>query len=292
METRTEHQMAKLILDFARADDRVRIVAMNGSRADPHARRDIFQDYDIACFVTEVEPFRDEKPILSHFGPAILIQKPEEHAWPPPVGDGRYNYNMLLADGNRIDLSFFALEQLAERITDSLTRLLLDKDGLVPDLPPPSARDSFTRPPTRKLYEDCCNEFFFGLGAHVPKTIWRRQLPLFKHYVEIVLRRPLLLMFAWEIAGRSDFEISIGKGGKHLRHHLDPDSWGDYERTHTGADWDQAWESLFIFHRLFKQSAGAVARRHRFRFPEADSARVLAFLEHVRTLPPDAAALF
>ena len=51
--------MLALILGFAQADDRIRVVVMNGSRVNPNVEKDIFQDYDIRYFVTEVEPFRD-----------------------------------------------------------------------------------------------------------------------------------------------------------------------------------------------------------------------------------------
>jgi aminoglycoside 6-adenylyltransferase len=49
--------MLDLILDFAWQDERVRVVAMNGSRANPNAPRDAFQDYDIVFVVTEMDSF-------------------------------------------------------------------------------------------------------------------------------------------------------------------------------------------------------------------------------------------
>ena len=44
---RTEEQMMKLILDTAKEDERILAVYMNGSRTNPNAPKDIFQDYDI-----------------------------------------------------------------------------------------------------------------------------------------------------------------------------------------------------------------------------------------------------
>ena len=45
---RTEQEMYTMIIDTAKADDRILAVYMNGSRVNPEAERDIFQDYDIA----------------------------------------------------------------------------------------------------------------------------------------------------------------------------------------------------------------------------------------------------
>ncbi|MDY4192304.1 MAG: aminoglycoside 6-adenylyltransferase [Oscillospiraceae bacterium] len=54
---RSESEMMELILSAAREDDRVRAVVLGGSRADPGAKRDLFQDYDILFLVRSVEPF-------------------------------------------------------------------------------------------------------------------------------------------------------------------------------------------------------------------------------------------
>ncbi|MFN3333480.1 MAG: aminoglycoside 6-adenylyltransferase, partial [Caldilinea sp.] len=54
---RSEQEMLDLILSVAEADEHIRAVIMNGSRTDPNAPRDIFQDYDIVYVVTDVAAF-------------------------------------------------------------------------------------------------------------------------------------------------------------------------------------------------------------------------------------------
>ena len=44
---RTEQEMFELILNTAKADERIRAVYMNGSRTNVNVPKDIFQDYDI-----------------------------------------------------------------------------------------------------------------------------------------------------------------------------------------------------------------------------------------------------
>ena len=48
---RNDKQMMQLILDVAKKDERIRAVILNGSRANPQATPDIFQDYDIVFIV-------------------------------------------------------------------------------------------------------------------------------------------------------------------------------------------------------------------------------------------------
>jgi aminoglycoside 6-adenylyltransferase len=54
---RSKDEMYELILNTARDDDPIRAVILNGSRANPNAPRDIFQDFDIIYLVTELAPF-------------------------------------------------------------------------------------------------------------------------------------------------------------------------------------------------------------------------------------------
>ncbi len=65
---RSEQTMLDLILDTARRDDRIRAVITNGSRTNPNAPRDPFQDYDIVYLVTDVAPFRHNLAWIERFG--------------------------------------------------------------------------------------------------------------------------------------------------------------------------------------------------------------------------------
>jgi aminoglycoside 6-adenylyltransferase len=142
------------------------------------------------------------------------------------------------------------------------------------------------------LYADCCDEFFFGLGSHIPKTFWRKQLPLLKFYIEVVLRKPLVMRLEWEIGVKTGFEKSVGRAGKHLQKHLEPEVWREFEYTYAGADYDSIYESFLTFYRLFKRTAESVGQHYGYRFPAENGKRALDFLEHVRYLPEDARSIF
>lgn len=51
---------------------------MNGSRANPNVKKDIFQDYDIVYVVTETESFIETEGWISIFGEPIIIQEPDK----------------------------------------------------------------------------------------------------------------------------------------------------------------------------------------------------------------------
>src|SRR5690606_37461898 len=142
---RSEQDMFDLILDVARQDERIRAVYMNGSRTNPNAPKDIFQDYDIVYVVTETASFISDPNWVHVFGDLLIMQEPDklDQAFGKEVDvDRSYAYLMLFADGNRIDLHIETKESMLERYqSDKLTVPLLDKDQCLPAIPDPTDRD-------------------------------------------------------------------------------------------------------------------------------------------------------
>lgn len=71
---RSEKEMIDLILDTARKDERIRAVYMNGSRTNPNAPKDLFQDYDIVYVVRETLPFIKDTTWIDRFGERLYMQ--------------------------------------------------------------------------------------------------------------------------------------------------------------------------------------------------------------------------
>jgi aminoglycoside 6-adenylyltransferase len=160
---RSEKEMLALILETAKSDDRIRAVYMNGSRANPRAEKDIFQDYDIVYVVTETASFIRDSHWIDVFGQRLIMQLPDEcdKILGHPHDFSRcYGYLMQFGDGNRIDLHIQTLDlALEEMVADKLMVILLDKDHVLPQLPEPTDRDHWVKPPSQARFHVCCNEF-------------------------------------------------------------------------------------------------------------------------------------
>jgi aminoglycoside 6-adenylyltransferase len=201
---RSEQEMLELIVETAKKDDRIRAVIMNGSRANPHAPRDLFQDFDILYFVTDVNVFKHDHDWIKRFGEIMILQMPEDMQDPPPSNDGSFVYLMQFTDGNRIDLGICPLAQLDDPERDTLSVLLLDKDGTIGPLAPASENDYLPRPPTAKAFSDCCNEFWWSC-PNAAKGLWREEITYAKHVLDLVLREQLMKMLTWHIGVRTPF---------------------------------------------------------------------------------------
>ena len=285
---RSEQEMMDLILRTAREDERIRAVMMNGSRANPNAPKDFFQDYDIVYFVDDIRPFKEDKTWIGRFGEMMILQLPDDMT---PDKRISYAYLTQLADGNRIDLSFYPIDRLSEREGDSQTVILLDKDGIFKPFPPASDRDYLPKPPTEKAFADCCNEFWW-VSPYVAKGLWRDELTYARYMMEEAVREQLMKMLTWYVGVKTGFSRSPGKEGKYLKRFLEPELWAMLERTYADASYEHTWDALLVMGELFRKAAVAVAAHFGYEYPYGDDRRVSAHLRHVRNLPRDAAEMY
>ncbi|MBN1261495.1 MAG: aminoglycoside 6-adenylyltransferase, partial [Anaerolineae bacterium] len=281
---RNEIEMFDLILDVAQVDDRIRAVIMNGSRANPNAPCDIFQDFDIVYVVADIAPFKNNPEWVKRFGEIMIMQLPDDMPEPSPSDASSYAYLIQFADGNRIDLTFASFAHLAPTEPDSLSVLLLDKDGVIAPFGPPSEKDYLPQPPTAKAFADCCNEFWW-VAPYVAKGLWRQEIIYAKSMLEQFVREQLMHMLVWHIGMQTHFRENPGKLGKYFERYLEPDWWAMLLNTYAGAGYDATWEALLTMCDLFRLAATAVAAHFGFDYPHGDDARVTAHLQHVRSLP-------
>lgn len=287
---RREQEIYNLILDFANRDENIRAVVLNGSRANPNVKPDPFQDFDAACLVRDILPYLRNWDIVRFFGEPMIVQLPEEMTDPPADGDGHYSYLMQFMDGNRIDLSFFPPSQWSRPTQDSLASALLDKDGLLANLPESSERDYIPAPPTDKAFQDCCNEFWW-VCPYVAKGLWRGEL-IYAHALLEVIREQLMKMLRWYFGIQTDFKMSPGKHGRNFKNIFAPEMMSQIEHTYADADLEKVWQALFTMGDLFRSTAREVAGAFGFEYPQADDDRVSAHLRHVKGLPRDAKEIY
>ncbi|WP_232697528.1 aminoglycoside 6-adenylyltransferase [Brevibacillus daliensis] len=292
---RSEKEMFDLIVGVAKQDERIRAVYMNGSRTNPHAPTDIFQDYDIVYVVTETTSFITDEKWTNIFGELLMIQEPDKNDQSIGIDmdfTRSYGYLMLFTDGNRIDLHIETKESMIEGyISDKLTLPLLDKDNCLPSIPGPTDIDYHVKKPTEPLFMSCCNEFWWCL-QNVAKGIWRDELPYAKQMFEYVVREQLDEMISWWVGIKYDFQISTGKMGKYFKRYLPESYWDMYKATYSDSNYDNMWNSVFTACELFRALAKDVAEYFRYTYEVKDDTNMTNYLKDVRELPVDAKGIY
>lgn len=288
---RRPDEIKSLIVRVAQDDARIRAVLLTGSRANPDAPIDIFQDFDVVYVVGEIGSFVRDQDWIAQFGETLIVQRPEEMGNPPPSNDGTYAYLMLFTDGNRIDLTLCPFEILSRQEPDSMTLVLLDKDGTLGTLPAPSQASYILRAPTEKEFADCSNEFFW-MCTYVAKGLWRNEIVYAKSMYELFVRPQALRMLDWYIGMSAGFAVNLGKYGKLYKRYLPQDLWILLEQSYSDADIGNSWAALHALYKAFRISSEAVAENCGFVFHHQEADNVGAYLQHVESLPSDAQEIF
>lgn len=213
---RTEQEMFNLILNVAENDGKIRAVFMNGSRTNPNAVKDIFQDYDIVYIVEETKSFREQKNWIDQFGERLYMQYTDENSYYKNDVDNCYGWLIQFTDGNRLDLHVCTLSYVLKEIEgDRLCRILLDKDKCLPNMPEAIDKDYCVKKPTEHNFFDTCNEFWWCLN-NVAKGLWREEIPYAMDMLNYHVRPQLVRLMEWKIGFDTNFTVSVGKSGKYM----------------------------------------------------------------------------
>ncbi|MDD4494602.1 MAG: aminoglycoside 6-adenylyltransferase [Eubacteriales bacterium] len=277
---RTEQEMMDLILGVAKGDERIRAVLMNGSKANPNVPKDIYQDFDVAYMVTDIDSFTKDHSWIDVFGNRLMLQMPETMRYPDNP-DGHFGYLMLFEDGNRIDLSLVPLctENLEQY--DCLTVTLLDKVGIVPDYPPPTDKDFWLKEPDELFYYSCCNNFWWCLN-NAAKGIARDELSYVMNMLNDVVRTELHDMIGYYIGTQHGFNLSVGKNGKYFKRYLSPELYSQYAATYSGSDYNDVWKAIYAMCNLFHMLALSVAAHFGFTYRQNEEDGMKAYLRMVK----------
>ena len=261
---RSPAEMFALFEEIACADERIRAMTLEGSRANPNATPDAWQDYDVTFLVADVEGFTCSDEWLGRFGDIVLMQKPEAmELFPPDFPAGWFSYLMLFSDGVKIDLTLVPREDgEAYFAQDPLIRVLLDKDGLCPDaLRPSDERFWVQRPPSAHV-RDCANEFYLSC-TYVARGLLRDELLCANWTFEQIVRVELLRMLGYVAGVRNGFPLNAGKHDKLLPRLLEPAErellLGTYRLDSVDAVWKALRAAMDLFEASMAEACEALA---------------------------------
>ena len=270
---RSEQEMMNLLLDYAVKDDRIRLAVLEGSRTNPNIAPDLFRDYDISYFVTDIQSFKENDRWLQSFGKRAMMQKPEDmELFPPELGNW-YSYLMLFEDGSKVDLTLVPLSETEDYFdkSDGLAEVLLDKDQRVANETIASDRQYWIRKPTARQFDDCCNEFWMG-STYVVKGLARKEILYAIDHLHEVARPNLLRMMAWNIGCERGYTFSVGKNYKFIDRYLAREDWDMLLSTYSENGYRELWQSLFACYELFRRYSRAVSDNLGYPYPDYDEA--------------------
>ena len=265
---RSEVQMLRLILQVAE-NIQVEAVAMSGSRTNPKAPKDEFQDYDVVYVVDDLDNLTSDLSWLDQFGTRII----EQHN----VLGNRRLYLMLFEDGNRIDLTLCPTEYIQEWVdSEAGFTVLEDKKGLFePYFPSPQR--FWTSPASAIDFEKACNEFWW-VSAYVVKGICRKQAIYATDHLYGICQQELLKVLAWQVASDRG-TVDVGKNYKYLFSYLPAEKEKEFSNLLDFSSSDKITQSLFATMDLFHREAQSLAQKMGFNYDKEVAEKMIQYAE-------------
>ena len=267
---RTETEMFDVILQTAKVLQ-VDAVAMSGSRTNPKAPKDEFQDYDVVYVVDDLDNLTSDLSWLDQFGTRII----EQHN----VLGNRRLYLMLFEDGNRIDLTRCPTEYIQEWVdSEAGFTVLVDEKGLFESYSSSPER-FWIHPASETDFEKSCNEFWW-VSAYVVKGICRKKLIYSIDHLFGICQQELLKILAWQIASDRG-TVDIGKNYKHLFNYLPAEKEKEFSNLLDFSSLDKITQSLFATMQLFHREAQSLAQKMGYDYDKEVSEKMIEYAKTI-----------
>ena len=265
---RTETEMFDVILQTAKVLQ-VDAVAMSGSRTNPKAPKDEFQDYDVVYVVDDLDILTRDLSWLDQFGKRIIEQE-------VTLGHRRL-YLMLFEDGNRIDLTLCPQEHMQEWVdSEAGFTVLEDKKGIF-ETYSPSPERFWIHPASETDFEKSCNEFWW-VSAYVVKGIYRKQVIYATDHLYGICQQELLKILAWQVASNKG-TVEIGKNYKYLFNYFLSEKEKEFFALLDFSSLDKITQSLLATMQIFHQEAQSLAQKMGFKYEKEVAEKMMRYAE-------------
>ena len=265
---RTETEMFDVILQTAKVLQ-VDAVAMSGSRTNPKAPKDEFQDYDVVYVVDDLDYLTSDLSWLDQFGNRLI----EQHN----ILGNRRLYLMLFEDGNRIDLTLCPKDHIQEWVdSEAGYTVLVDEKGLFESYTTSPER-FWTSPASETDFKKACNEFWW-VSAYVVKGIRRCHLIYATDHLYGICQQELLKLLAWQVASDRG-KVDIGKNYKYLFQYLPTEKEKEFSALLDFSSIEKITQSLLATMSLFHREAQDLAKKMGFDYDKEVAEMMIEYAE-------------
>jgi aminoglycoside 6-adenylyltransferase len=238
----------KKLLIFAENDHNIRLVLLNGSRANPNNIQDKYSDYDIIFGVLSFEIYEKQFDWMNYFGEIIITQNNINYK-----NNIRYPIFLIQYTNNtRLDASFFPMDNIENILDDSLTVVLLDKDNIIKTEIKASEKTYITKEPSLEEFKETTNEFLWCC-VNVAKGIARKELCYAKYMYESTVRICFIKIISWYIGEKNNWKINTGKFGKDIEKYVSKELWEKIKKTYNNYEYKGFWKSLLLSCKIIRE---------------------------------------
>lgn len=246
----------------------IRAILIVGSQARQVKPADDYSDLDISLYV--VEGFEQKSEVylqwIRDFAPVWMML--DEHH------DETKSWLILYQGGIKVDFSVTPISVLQPLIEDQYLwddqqrgyKILLDKDGIAAQLPPPSPHDPppYT-PPTQTQFIERVEGYFYG-AVYLAKQIKRGNLWKAK-WADLIQQTMLLEMLEWHSHATHEQPVDTYYRGDFMRDWVSEITWRELHQVFAHFDTLDSRKALIASLRLFTRLTEETAAKLGYDYP-------------------------
>lgn len=256
-----EKELEKII-EFAKNNDNIRALVLQGSFVNPNAQIDDFSDLDPMFYVRDLDEFINHVEWKNYFGNPISYFHDEgvflkDHKW--------YTRLTLYDDGFKLDFGFQSVKSAKHANLMPLFKIYLDKDNIIPKPEVTDDRKFYVSKPTEVEFLERVNAFFFD-SSYVVKALARDEI-FFEKYMEQVLKKKIHKLLEWYIGCKHDFKVNTGSTGRYFKRYLTNKEWQMLLETYPDSNKHNCVIALFKAFKLVSYLGKYIAKELNFIYP-------------------------
>lgn len=256
-----EKELVKII-EFAKANDNIRALVLQGSFVNSNAPIDDFSDLDPLFYVENLSEFVNNDDWKKVFGNPISSFHDEGI-----ITDNQKWYTRLTIydDSFKIDFGFASIESAKYANEMKLYKVYLDKDNIIPSPEVADERKFYVKKPTENEFLERLNTFFFD-SSYVVKALARDEM-FFEKYMEQVLKKKIHKLLEWYIGVKHNFLVNTGTVGRYFKKHLSSKVWDMLLATYPDHNKENCVKALFASYDLVRYLGTYISKELGYDYP-------------------------
>jgi aminoglycoside 6-adenylyltransferase len=275
-------QKLEKIINWADSKDTIRVLILSGSLA-AKGKKDQLSDYDIAVYGTDFY-FIDNDNWLNEIQNYWVCIHAKFRFLDYEIPTRLTIFDSLF----KVDFSFHPLALIYKILNSKILpddynigyRVLLDKDGLLNEMPKPSFKGFIVERPNEKTFQENVNEFWFEC-YHVAKYLYRNDLWTAK-LRDWATKELLRQMLEWQEATKHDWNFSPKNCGKEMQSWLNKSASEDLQYCFGKFDKHDDWQALYNTVKLYRKIAIETAHILHYKYNQKLDTHISDFIEELK----------
>lgn len=274
------------IVKWAEKNGDVRAVLLTSSLVNPLAVVDEYSDLDIELILEDNTNYISDKSWTLNFGNPIAMIEEDENCF-----EDKHAMKMVLyEDGVKVDFKLFSKSKFLKETEqkelpedwDIGYKILIDKDGITKQMLKPTYQVSIIQKPSEEKFRQTINDFWWDT-TYVAKCLLRDEIFYAKFMSETVIRTEYLTpLIEWHIASGHNWNITTNKYGRLFKKYLTQEMWIKIERTFSGSELEDNWNSLFAMTNLVSEIGTALSKKLDYEYPKKLEIDLRKYLTEVK----------